>query len=55
LSHKLNRSLVTDSANTGNVIRRITYQGQVVRDALGGNAKTFTGILDTDPMLFDAS
>src|SRR3954468_19049633 len=51
--HELTRRFVSDATNARNVIGRISYECQVVRDEFGRNTQPLFGILNADPMFFD--
>src|SRR5450756_347698 len=53
LLHQLGRCLVTYSAHSGHIVRRITNQREIVCDKLGCNTKTLIRVFDSYPMFLD--
>src|SRR5450759_3465909 len=53
LLHQLGGCLVTYSAHSGHIVRRITNQREIVGDKLGSNAKAFIRVFDSYPMFLD--
>src|SRR3954470_21232348 len=51
--HELTRRFVSDATNARNVIGRIAYECQVVRDEFGRHTQPLFGILNANPMFLN--
>src|SRR5688572_21656110 len=54
LRNEITSCLVTDTAHSGHVIRRIAHQGEIVGYVSRGNTKPFVRVLGADPLFFDS-